>query len=206
MEPITLGAALGWGLTTIGGAFVGSYLGAYMKRKGEDRAIKEGFGEVLRQTQETTTATKSIEAKISDEMWGRQKRWEMKRETVFQMSEKISGVDDALVSMHSTHQHYRALAQSGQMVDSLAKSERLAKVSENWGKAADAYDRSLGLMTLVCSNAACQELRELIIFMRQMVPLIQQRPPVYLESAPELAKRLKKVQDLLRKELGVEPV
>jgi hypothetical protein len=31
-----------WALTSIGVAFVGSYLGAYMKKKGQDRAIKEG--------------------------------------------------------------------------------------------------------------------------------------------------------------------
>jgi hypothetical protein len=81
---------------TVIGSGVAAYSGAYFKRRGEDQAITDGFAEVLRQTRETTQATKSIEAKISGEMWDRQKQWEMKREVIFDMRRKLSTVDDAL--------------------------------------------------------------------------------------------------------------
>ena len=99
MEPVTLGAIVGWGLTSIGGAFVGSYLGAYMKKKGEDLAMKEGFNEVLRRTEETTSATKSIEAKISDEVWNRQKRWETKREVLFTATARHAELEDSVMDL-----------------------------------------------------------------------------------------------------------
>jgi len=46
-----------------------------------------------------TKATKEIEAKISDDVWSRQKHWEMKREVVFDASRKIARIDDMLPSL-----------------------------------------------------------------------------------------------------------
>jgi hypothetical protein len=104
VEPISWGNALGWALTSIGGAFVGSYLGAYMKKKGQDRAIKEGFDEVLRQARETTAATKGIEAKISDNVWDRQKRWELKRDVLFDAVKKMAQLEEKLNYMRDVVQ------------------------------------------------------------------------------------------------------
>jgi hypothetical protein len=129
----------------------------------------------------------------------------MKREVIFDMSRKISTVDDALSSMYSTHQYYRNLAQGGQIVDAFMKSEAFSKASLNWGKAADGYDSALALMSIVCGLEVCQVLREFIIFARKLVPEIQKNPPSYIESAAETAKRLKGIQELMRKELGVDP-
>ncbi len=47
------------------------YFKAYGAKKGENRAMQEDIRKL-------TTATKEIEAKISNEMWDRQKRWELR--------------------------------------------------------------------------------------------------------------------------------
>jgi hypothetical protein len=57
---------------------------------GEDQAITDGFAEVLRQTAETTKTTKAIEARISNDVWDRQKLWEMKREVLFVMAKRVA--------------------------------------------------------------------------------------------------------------------
>jgi hypothetical protein len=36
-----------WALTTLLAAFVGSYLGSYLKKKGENRAIQEDIGKLV---------------------------------------------------------------------------------------------------------------------------------------------------------------
>jgi hypothetical protein len=185
-------------------ALIWSFLGTVVKKRAEGFATKADFAEMQKQTAELTKTTKEIEAKISSAMWDRQKRWEMKRETAFSMMKRVSGADDALTSMHSTYRYYQSLAQSGQIVDATAKAEAFAIASKKWGKAADGYDRAVALMTIVCSNEACQALREFIIFTRRLVPLIQQNPQIYLDSAREIATRLKAIQDLLRKELGID--
>jgi hypothetical protein len=54
----------------------GAYFGAYLKKKGENLATHEDINKVLVQVRATTQATKEIEAKISSEVWDRQKLWE----------------------------------------------------------------------------------------------------------------------------------
>jgi len=83
-------------LTTLLSAFVGSYLAGYLKKKGESLATHEDFQAVLAELQETTRATKQIEAKISDEMWDRQKRWELRKEIFLEMLRAVGNADIAL--------------------------------------------------------------------------------------------------------------
>jgi hypothetical protein len=71
---------------------------------GEDQAITDGFAEVLRQTAETTKTTKAIEARISNDVWDRQKLWEMKREVLFVMAKRVAEMDDAQRGFNSTLQ------------------------------------------------------------------------------------------------------
>jgi hypothetical protein len=71
---------MAWGLTTLVAAFIGSYLAGYLKQKGENLATHEDINKLVEQLEATTTATKSIEARFSNEVWDRQKRWEMTRE------------------------------------------------------------------------------------------------------------------------------
>ena len=71
-------------LLTIAGSAIAAYYGAYFKKRGEDKAIADGFAEVLRQTREMTEATKAIEAQISDDVWSRQRQWEAKRDVLFE--------------------------------------------------------------------------------------------------------------------------
>lgn len=184
---------------------LGIYLSAYLKKKAEGLATKEEFKDLKEQTAELTRTTKKIEAEISNDLWNRQKQWEMKREVTFDMSKQISAVDDALSSLYSTHQFYKGLAHSGQIVDGLAKGEKFSNVMRNWGKAADAYDSTVALMSIVCSRELCQMLRDFIIFARKLASGVPKQPQSYTESAPELASRLKRIQELMRKELGVDP-
>lgn len=100
----------------------------------------------------------------------------MKREVIFDMSRKISTAEDALSSMYSTRKYYRSLAQSGQIVDEFLKGEAFSKASLNWGKAADNYDGTLALMSIVCTREVCQALREYVIFTRKLVSEIQKEP------------------------------
>lgn len=71
-------------LLTIAGSAIAAYYGAYFKKRGEDKAIADGFAEVLRQTREMTEATKAIEAQIGDDVWSRQRQWEAKRDVLFE--------------------------------------------------------------------------------------------------------------------------
>jgi predicted alpha/beta-fold hydrolase len=66
-----------WLVVTLGGSFGGSYLGAYFKKKGENLATHEDIDKLVEQVGAVTKTTKEIEAKISDEVWDRQRKREL---------------------------------------------------------------------------------------------------------------------------------
>jgi hypothetical protein len=61
-------------LTTIGVWFA-AYFGSYFHKKGENFATHEDIDKLVDQVRAVTTTTKQIEAKISNEVWDRQKQW-----------------------------------------------------------------------------------------------------------------------------------
>lgn len=77
-------------LTALVSSFIGSYIGSYFKKKGENRAAHENFKQLLAELKETTHATKQIEAKISDEVWDRQREWEFKRDALLEGGRAIA--------------------------------------------------------------------------------------------------------------------
>jgi hypothetical protein len=88
-------------LTTLIGAFIGSFLGSYLKKKGENLATHEDLDKLVEQVRAVTTTTKEIEAKISTDVWDRQKRWEMKREVLFEATRRLGAVEDSLISLNA---------------------------------------------------------------------------------------------------------
>jgi hypothetical protein len=55
---------------------VGAYVGAYLKKKGENLATHEDIDKLQQQVAAVTTTTKQIEATISGEVWRRERKAE----------------------------------------------------------------------------------------------------------------------------------
>lgn len=117
------------------GGWIGSFLGAYLKKKGENLATHEDVGKLVDQMTAITQATKTIESSISDKSWDRQKQWELKRDAVFAVMQALGKADETL--------HFVSLAIVAQRE---AKDEpnkfRVAQV-EAWEKFYNAIDLSL---------------------------------------------------------------
>jgi hypothetical protein len=77
-------------LSFAAGAWAGPYLGGYARKKGENLATHEDIGKVTKQVAAVTTTTEQIKTEISDESWGRQRRWELKREVLIEASKRKS--------------------------------------------------------------------------------------------------------------------
>ncbi|MGO8985352.1 MAG: hypothetical protein ACLPHI_12110 [Terriglobales bacterium] len=77
------------GLSAGAGAFIGSYL----MKKGENLATHEDINKLVDQVKSVTQATKEIEAKISGELWDRQRHWEAKRDALLSAVKSLSSVD-----------------------------------------------------------------------------------------------------------------
>lgn len=88
MQPMACRRILGWCvgegvwtaiITGICG-LIGAYLGAYVKRKAENLAAREGFSEILNQIKVQTSETEQIKSKISHANWTSQE-WKTVRRT-----------------------------------------------------------------------------------------------------------------------------
>jgi hypothetical protein len=85
-----------WAITTLISGFLVS-LTAYFTKKGENRAMREDIKDLTRMAKE-------IEAKISNEMWDRQKRWELRRDAAFEAVKELATVQQSLKMVLSAHQ------------------------------------------------------------------------------------------------------
>ncbi len=85
-----------WALTTLVGGFVGFFLAGYLKRKGENLATHEDIDKLVQQVATVTTTTKEIEEKISNEFWGHRKKWEIRKEALFEVVKEIGTLQNVI--------------------------------------------------------------------------------------------------------------
>jgi len=178
-------------------AGVGAYFGSYLKKKGENLATHEDIDKLVEQVRAVTTTTKEIEAKISNEVWDRQKKWEVKKEVLFEATRRLSELDDALLSLHSVIQQEQAKEIDGAVV-SEAKYERTLR----WRKASAAFDETRLLISIVCGNETAEAFDAVGTLATVIAAKITQGDwNFYSNSQKTLAKLLLGAGQAVRKEL-----
>jgi hypothetical protein len=74
--------------------FIKPFIGSYANRKGENLATKEDIAQLTR-------IAEGIKADISDDVWGRQRRWELRRDAVLDAIRAHADLESALVKLNS---------------------------------------------------------------------------------------------------------
>jgi hypothetical protein len=129
-------------------AGVGAYLGSYLKKKGENLATHEDVGKLVAQVAAVTETTKQIEAKISHDVWDRQRKWEMKRDALFEALKDIGSMETCLNNYISTFD----AAQQAPSERQLAWGDRKLEAIEQHDKCIASFTRTMILATLVCGE------------------------------------------------------
>jgi TRAP-type mannitol/chloroaromatic compound transport system substrate-binding protein len=174
--------------------FWGSFFGAYFKKKGENRAVREDI-------QRLTQMTKEIEAKISDALWNRQKQWELKRDVLFEGTKRIAALDEALTNYKTFIEVERANRQAHEPEWPQGLEKRKA-----WSKAVTDFDETRLLAGVICSRSLQDALDDLAVFTSQIVAeLIKKDTEIYNKSHAELFKKILMARSAVRKELGFGP-
>jgi hypothetical protein len=84
-------------------SLIGGLFGAYLKRRGENLATHADLDKLIEQMSAVTETTENIKAAISDDVWDRQKQWELRRDTLFETVRALSDLNNALIELHSIH-------------------------------------------------------------------------------------------------------
>jgi hypothetical protein len=186
-----------WLLTLILGAFLG-YLASYVKKKGENLATHEDIDKLVDQMKAVTQATKEIEAKISGEVWDRQKQWEMKREVIFEAIKRVANADEVLLAYSSA----RKVEQQNPGQD---WTQAVLERSLKWSNASAALDESRLLVGVVCSRETRKALDSFAVLTSTIAAGISKKDAqIYDKSREQVARELFTVRAALRKELGIE--
>src|SRR3569832_1782661 len=80
-------------LLTVISSGAGAYVGAYLKKKGENFATHEDMAKLVEQTAAITQAAKQIEAAITDKLWQRQRNWEVRRDVLIDIMSLFGEVE-----------------------------------------------------------------------------------------------------------------
>jgi hypothetical protein len=193
-QMITMQALTGWALTTLISAFVGSYLAAYLRRKGENLATHEDIDKLVEQVRAVTTATREIEAKISDQVWDRQKRWELKRDILLDSMRKTNDLENAISTEHAAFS-----------LTSPSLQHR-AEAMEGFSKAADAFDQASCLAELMCGTSTTRAMSDYLEYMRKTSQQVARGNPLaFTTTLQEMVTKRDAVRAAIKSELGKLP-
>jgi hypothetical protein len=137
-----------WVFTTMS-AGVAAYFGAYLKQKGQNVATHEDMQRLVAQMEATTTATKAIEGRISDEFWNKQRVWEMKRDTLLGLLACSRTMQEVIPFING-----RVEGIEGYPEGSPERSELMGMQSQDkrkWGDAFNEFVRRRTEVSILCS-------------------------------------------------------
>jgi hypothetical protein len=144
-------------LLTVAWTFIaagaGAYLGAYLKKKGENLATHEDLENLLAQVSAVTTTTKEIESKISNETWDRQRRWETKKAALFGVVAALGTLRSALAMLIAAHQV--------ELENEEASKQKRLEVMQDYTRAMDAYSASGSIALITCELATRAKMSEI---------------------------------------------
>jgi hypothetical protein len=177
---------------------VGAYFSGYSKKKGENLATKEDIQNLAAQTALLTQTAMEIEAKITDKVWDRQKRWELKRDQILLASERAAAVKNTLVSLQGTCETELKAKAQGQP----ARTGRLAEVANDWGLAADDLERTTLTVSLVCGTELFNALSSFMILTRKIaMEIMAGDGGAFSKQSNQLGTQYVAITKAMRKEL-----
>jgi hypothetical protein len=184
------------------GAGCGAYFGAYLKKKGENWATHADIGKLVDQMAAVTTATKKIEAAISDDVWGRQRRWELKRDTILQTMDEISNIQGPLSALTAAGVLLQVADDESRRS---AAQERINTASQDIQLAAKDLFRSMYRIQLVCGvdvQKECRNVQDRMILAHHMIAKDDSAEAARM--AVDIGHATERAQAAMRHELGMD--
>jgi hypothetical protein len=180
------------------------FFGSYAAKKGENLATKEDIAQL-------TKIAEGIKAKISDEVWDRQKQWEMRRDAVLDVVRAIGKLNQALISLNSEDVTYEYCRRNPEYKDQQDKTfvSREAAI-ENYGSCRSEFEDT----RFVADLTAGKELRialfeyfkvivigEALVLTSSVVPMNRDE---FFNSQSMRDQKINAVYEAARKELNIK--
>lgn len=184
-------------------AAAGTYFGAYLKKKGENLATHEDIKQVIEQVRTVTTVTKEIESKISNDVWDRQKRWELKREVLFETTKRLAATDDVLLTLYSLRQiEEKEHKDPNDPAWVSTRHDAIAK----WSTVSAALSQARELVGIVCELETVRAVNSVGVYAENLAHELANggESAVFSKTQAERFKLLSDARSAIRKELRVD--
>jgi hypothetical protein len=179
-------------------AFFGSYFGGYAKQKGENLATHEDINKLVDEVSAVTTTAKQIEAKISGDMWDRQKHWELKRDVLFELTKRSGELKDALTK-------YFSICQTNNSNKPIAPERKQETIDAGrvFLDSKSMFDNSAMQVGLVCGKSVYLAALMLAKITNEIFTRLQREEVMPFEETIEaFSAKYLALHDEVRKELG----
>jgi hypothetical protein len=179
-------------------AGAGAYVGGYLKKKGENLATHEDIDKVLDQVRAVTTTTKEIEAKISTEVWDRQKRWELKREVLIDAVKSLADIHFVTIKAHALL--------TGNADDHEKRINQIAACRTECVHSFNRFNGALGMLAVVCTKPTQEVFDEYRSIAGEITTEVLTERDKQRFTTNEILywEKLEAVRAAVRKELGVD--
>jgi hypothetical protein len=178
-------------------AGAGAFFGAYLKKKGENLATHEDINKLVAQVSAVTEATKQIEAKISNEVWDRQRLWEMKRDVLLTLVKAESAAKEAWESLVAAKGTVKGQSPDNPIVISITGT-----ALRDWNTAIAGLDSARAQVSIVCEKDLDDRLDSIVLLMRETATEISKGLGEFDEHISRLAKERMALRRAIRAELA----
>jgi hypothetical protein len=134
-------------------AVVTGFFVSYAKKSGENLATKEDLKNLVEQVKAVTQATKEIEARISGDLWDKQKRWELKRDILLDTAKALNEARLAASELGALYE--LELADRGRGWDAICEERQQACKSTT-----NAVLGRVALIETTCSFEVCEKVHQ----------------------------------------------
>jgi hypothetical protein len=190
-----------FGLTFIISGF-GAYCGAYLKRRGQGFATQDDINKLVDQGRSVNKAMNEIGAKISTEVWDKQKLWELKRDVLFEAIRRVGEIEELLNTLNSILQIELKEPKEG----NLAWMEMKIGNNKKWSRALAHFDETKLFVGVTCAKETKEAFDSYGKLGLELAMAINRRTAdSYQKYFPELTVKHLAVRTAVRNELGVEP-
>jgi len=185
-------------LIVIAALLIDGYLKSYFSKKGENLATHEDIDKLVDQMKAVTRTTEETKSEISDAVWDRQKRWELRRDLFLDAIRKTAAMSDALTLLFSVYSTEKINAQAGRE----PRTEKRLEAGAVWGKAAEEFDQAVLLLSVICEKETTQLLGRFAYMTREIgLQVTEGQPEVFTNRMKEWVTLRNEVTSAARREL-----
>jgi hypothetical protein len=183
-------------------AGAGAYLGGYLKKRGENLATKDDFNDLKAQTAALTLTTKEIESKIDDQVWNRQRQWELKKQGLL---EGAAAINEFMAAVMKVNGAYLVDESKEDITFRTQLTNHRTDAMTNLNKASYEFQRAQVLLSVVSGL----ETQRVFISMAEILKdvaskIIAGNATIFKEREPLIRANAGAITNAIRRELGIE--